>query len=133
MEKISEPKLVIVIRKDLKMRRGKEIAQGSHSACAWMSKLIRGIRDYKVFPTLDLSSAQSAWIQGRFKKICLVVNSEEELLAIHNQALQAGLQSFLITDSGDTEFHGVPTNTCVGIGPDYPENIDPITKDLKLY
>ena len=31
-------KQVIVIRKDLKMRRGKEIAQGAHASMAWLSR-----------------------------------------------------------------------------------------------
>ena len=38
----------------------------------------------------------------------------------------------LITDAGLTEFNGVPTKTCLALGPDYPENIDPITGNLKL-
>lgn len=35
---MKEPKAikqVIVVRKDLKLRRGKEIAQGAHAAMAW--------------------------------------------------------------------------------------------------
>ena len=38
----------------------------------------------------------------------------------------------LITDCGLTEFHGVATNTCVGIGPWWSDEIDEFTKDLKL-
>jgi PTH2 family peptidyl-tRNA hydrolase len=33
-------KQVIVIRKDLKMRRGKEIAQGSHASMAFLTRRI---------------------------------------------------------------------------------------------
>jgi len=32
----------------------------------------------------------------------------------------------------ETEFHGVPTNTCLAIGPDLAEKIDSITGDLEL-
>lgn len=39
----------------------------------------------------------------------------------------------LITDSGLTEFGGVPTKTVCAIGPDYDEKIDKITGHLKLY
>ena len=33
-------KQVIVIRRDLRMRRGKEIAQGAHAATAWLAELV---------------------------------------------------------------------------------------------
>ncbi len=32
----------------------------------------------------------------------------------------------LVTDSGLTEFKGVPTNTCIAIGPDFEDRIDVI-------
>jgi PTH2 family peptidyl-tRNA hydrolase len=38
----------------------------------------------------------------------------------------------LIIDSGLTEFGGVPTKTCVAIGPDIDAKIDVLTKHLKL-
>lgn len=60
------------------------------------------------------------------------MNSEAELLAIRDKAIEAGLEVHLITDSGKTEFHGEPTNTCLAIGPDLAEKIDPITGELQL-
>jgi hypothetical protein len=57
----------------------------------------------------------------------------QELLAVYEQALQAGLVVHLITDGGLTEFGGVPTRTCLGIGPGYDDRIDPVTGDLELY
>ena len=73
-------KQVIVIRKDLKMRRGKEIAQGAHASMAFLSHLVQeAIQDQRV-PRLDVE--QKDWIEGKFTKVCLVVNSEEELLAL---------------------------------------------------
>ncbi|MFC1681606.1 peptidyl-tRNA hydrolase [Pseudomonadota bacterium] len=44
-----------------------------------------------------------------------------------------GLRSYLIRDSGRTEFGGVPTLTACAIGPDDSDKIDAVTKDLKLY
>ena len=67
-----------------------------------------------------------------FAKIVVQVENEEELVAIYEKAKIAGLESNLITDSGATEFHGVPTKTAVGIGPDYSEKTDLITGNLKL-
>jgi len=77
--------------------------------------------------------AEYDWLTTSYRKICLQVDSEKELLEIYEKAVEAGLEAHLITDSGLTEFHGVPTNTCIAIGPDYDERIDLITASLKLY
>lgn len=82
---------------------------------------------------ITLTEVERQWIQGLFTKICLQVNSEQELLAIHQQALAAGLTSCLIQDAGQTEFKNIPTYTCLAIGPDTSERIDPITGKLALY
>lgn len=139
MEEINTIKQVIVIRKDLKMRRGKEIAQGSHASMKFLAERIRSVKDAKVqsmvgehYPVF-LTEAEEYWLMNRFAKICVKVNSEQELLELHQKALDAGLVSCLVTDSGKTEFNGVPTNTCIAIGPDTVEKIDAITGNLKLY
>lgn len=124
-------KQVIVIRKDLNMRRGKEIAQGSHASIAFLSNIVRRSLSSGLFPVLSL--AEGEWIDTRFTKICLQVESESELLDIQKKALEANLVVHLITDAGLTEFDGIPTNTCLAIGPDYSEKIDPVTSHLKLY
>lgn len=82
---------------------------------------------------LGVSPVELGWINGIFTKICLKVDTEEQLLEIHAKALESGVASHLITDRGLTEFKGVPTNTCLAIGPDMSEKIDEITKDLELY
>lgn len=133
-EEQGQIKQVIVIRKDLKMRRGKEIAQGAHAAMAWLTELIRpGVLGWPETASVRLSAAQQAWVKGSFRKVVCQVDTEEELLKVHEAARAAGLESHLITDSGFTEFHGEPTNTAVGIGPDYAERIDPVTGGLALY
>ena len=53
-------------------------------------------------------------------------------MEIHDKSLEAGLEVHLITDSGKTEFHGEPTQTCLAIGPDDSEKIDAITGRLEL-
>ena len=122
-------KQVIVLRKDLNMRKGKMVAQGAHASMAAI--LNYGEKDEIVF-TLVLDEKIKPWLTGRFKKICVSVNSEEELLDIHRQAKEAGIITALITDSGLTEFGGVPTHTAVAVGPDLEGKIDLITKHLSL-
>lgn len=136
-------KQVIIIRKDLKMRRGKEIAQGSHASMKFLCKRLQEHQAVKVadlahhgvscLPLSIFSKEEFIWITGSFAKICLRVESEEELLAVYDQAQKAGLITELVTDKGLTEFNGVPTNTAVAIGPDRASKIDKITGELKLY
>lgn len=117
------------MRHDLKMRRGKQIAQGAHAS---MSFLTRRLQKDGHISLADCSEVEKAWLSGSFAKVCCRVNSEEELMEIHDQAAAAGLEVHLITDSGKTEFHGVPTRTCLAIGPDRAEKIDVVTGQLQL-
>jgi tRNA (cmo5U34)-methyltransferase len=128
----SEPmkiKQVIVVRHDLKMRRGKQIAQGSHAS---MSFICRRLQEKGTVSMNDFSEVERTWLTGAFAKVCCRVDSEEELMEIHDKAVEAGLEVHLITDSGKTEFHGEPTNTCLAIGPDEAEKIDEFTGHLQL-
>jgi PTH2 family peptidyl-tRNA hydrolase len=126
-------KQVIVIRRDLRMRRGKEIAQGAHAATAWLADLVLQTMRPNDVDHVALSPAEQAWLESSFRKVTVKVNSEEELIAVYQKALDAGLVVHLITDRGLTEFGGVPTRTCLAVGPDYDDLIDPVTGDLELY
>jgi peptidyl-tRNA hydrolase, PTH2 family len=133
-EEARPTKQVIVIRRDLKMRRGKEIAQGAHAAEAWLAdRVLLNIRPNGAVDPLVLSPAEQAWLESSFRKVTVKVNSEEELMAVYQKALEAGLVVNLITDRGLTEFGGVPTRTCLAVGPDYDDLVDPVTGDLELY
>jgi peptidyl-tRNA hydrolase, PTH2 family len=127
-------KQVIVIRRDLRMRRGKEIAQGAHASTAWLAdRVLQGMRPNGTVDHVDLSTAERAWLESSFRKVTVKVDSEEELMAVYHKALQAGLVVHLVTDRGLTEFGGVPTRTCLAVGPDYDDLVDPVTSDLELY
>lgn len=116
------------------MRRGKEDAQAAHAAMKFLVDRLKG-RDYKshgIQAYGTFSEAELIWMDGLFTKITLQVASEVELLDIYQKAKEAQLTVHLIQDAGLTEFKGVPTYTCLAIGPDEAENIDPITKHLEL-
>lgn len=111
-------KQVIVIRKDLNMRKGKMVAQGCHAS---INALLN----------LKLSFTKQYWLENGQKKICVYVNSEQELKDLYIKADKVGLPCSLIQDAGLTEFKE-PTFTAVGIGPAEDSEIDKITGDLKL-
>lgn len=124
-------KMVIVCRKDLNMRKGKMVAQSCHAVLNVF--LNRGIVDRtndSVF--IPLNKIEAEWLYGTSTKICVGVNSKEELLSIHENAKEKGLPIALVEDMGFTEFHGVPTLTCLAIGPAKSEEIDVVTGHLSL-
>lgn len=130
--------MVIVMRKDLSMRKGKMIAQGSHSVLKIFLDRIQNapVKDSMTeSPNLLeilITNEMRDWINGLYTKICVSVNSEAELLEIFQKAEEAGLPVALIEDAGLTEFKGIPTKTCLAIGPDDSEKIDKITGQLPL-
>lgn len=127
-----EAKQVIVMRADLGMRKGKMIAQGAHASVAFLTNKIRPAVAPGLFGPITMTEAEEAWATGSFVKVCVRVDSEEELLDVVRRAQEAGLTVQLIQDAGRTEFGGVPTYTCAAIGPNWGDEIDVITGELKL-
>jgi PTH2 family peptidyl-tRNA hydrolase len=126
-------KQVLVIRRDLNMRKGKMIAQGAHAAMSFLlgeGALDESNNSYTLIT--KLSEAAYHWLQGKFTKIVVSAASEAELQALIDKAEEAGIPVYPITDSGATEFHGVPTLTCAAFGPEHASKLDPITGHLPL-
>jgi PTH2 family peptidyl-tRNA hydrolase len=113
-------KLVVVVRDDIKMSVGKLAAQVAHAAvtCAFEAKS----RKPKWF---------SEWLKEGQRKVVLRAEDIDQLRALKDKAMSAGLPNAMITDAGLTEL-APNTITCLGIGP-APENfLDPITGSLQL-
>jgi PTH2 family peptidyl-tRNA hydrolase len=130
-------KQVIVMKKFPKarnMRTGKYCAQASHASLGALLSLDKTISADEKSLTIDISNPfVHDWLLGRFTKVTVYVETDEELVALHKAAQEAGIPSSLITDAGLTEFNGVPTLTAVGIGPDDEEKINKITGHLPLF
>ena len=111
-------KQVLVLRHDLKCRRGKEIAQGAHAAIG------------------ALKQAPNNWVKEWEKdgctKICVHVQDEKALLDLTQKVSKSKLPCYLVVDAGRTEFNGVHTFTALGIGPGPSELIDVFTGILPL-
>lgn len=140
-------KQVLVVRKDLNMRKGKIAAQCSHASMAFMTRQmqpqaqsflqrltgsVRKLLSRKYDFDVKISYPAIQWISGQFAKVVVSVDSEKELLEIQQAARDAGIECHLVTDSGKTEFHGVPTKTVLALGPDDAGKIDKVTGHLKL-
>lgn len=118
------------MRKDLNMRKGKMVAQGAHAS---MKVIVdKFFTVFGIIGIFILTGPIRLWLNGLFTKVCVSVDSEQELVDIYNKAKEAGIPCAMIEDAGLTEFNGVVTKTCIAVGPDYPEKIDSITGHLKL-
>ncbi len=124
---MTQVKQVIVMRKDLNMRKGKMVAQGAHAS---IKDLVRKFVTAKT--VADLDEAETAWYLGAFRKVCVYVESEQALLDVEAAARARSLRVHLIEDHGLTEFGGVLTKTCLAIGPHWDEDVDPVTGHLPL-
>ncbi len=103
-------KQIIVVRRKYdgrKVRTGKLISQACHASLGGVIRKFMGI-PYVPF----WNSKIRGWLTNRFTKIAVYVDSENELLEIHEKAYYAGLNSYLIIDSGKTEFEGL--KNCLG-------------------
>ena len=127
---MSNIKQVIVIRKDLNMRKGKMVAQGAHAS---MKVFFDRIRDWdRGDITIPLTDSMHEWVKGKFTKITVSVNSEAELDELYENAKSFGIPCAMIIDEGLTEFNGIRTKTALAIGPELSAVIDPLTYHLKL-
>lgn len=137
---IKKVKQVIVWRNDLKVRKGKLAAQIAHASTALLLDAMKitergehvGVKICRRLLEFRKDSTWDKWINEGFTKIVLGCENENELLDLYDKAKSQKIPCVLITDAGLTEFNGVPTNTCIGIGPYWSDDIDKITGHLKL-
>lgn len=129
-------KIVILMRTDLNMRKGKMIAQGGHAVEDLMLKQMTKAEQYH-WGGYDYGDLQDQplgdYLDGETrKKITCRVDSEEQLRELVEKAASAGIPATVITDLGLTEFKGEKKVTCAAIGPAWGKDLDAITGDLKL-
>ena len=115
-----EYKLVIVLRTDIKMSKGKIAAQAGHAAVSASEYARKNHPEW-----------WNPWIMEGQRKIAVKVKSEQEILELERKARNAKLPAVLIVDRGLTE---IPPNTttCLGIGPAPANKVDAITGKLSL-
>ena len=139
-------KQILVVRKDLNMRKGKIAVQCCHASMKIFFERMGYFRDnqfcnkdgkpderYRYFQgEIKMTPEMYEWFRGTFTKICVSVDSEQDLIAAYDRAKMMNLPCALIEDNGLTEFNGVVTKTCCAIGPANADEIDKITGGLKL-
>ena len=143
-------KQVIVVNKGLGMSKGKMAAQVAHASEAFLLKQFllgngekhlildldtRRLKGYVLQIPVDLDVYE--WITSSYTKVVCEVDSEAELQKVIDKAIKNGFKEdkdfFKIIDNGYTEFNNEKTWTCIGFRPMKSEDIDKVTKRLRLY
>lgn len=117
---VGDYKLVVLVRNDVKMGKGKIAAQVAHAAvqCALYAEK----KDKRSF---------EAWYATGQAKVVLKVDGLDELKRYMAEARSVGLHTEMITDAGRTQIEP-GTITCMGIGPALVSDIDKVTGELKM-
>lgn len=123
-------KQVIVVRKDLAMRKGKIAAQCAHAAMKFLldSNESNRIDELKI----KLTDIEALWLSSSTTKVVVYVDSEDELRDLMFHAEMKGVSFYPVIDAGKTEFNGVSTLTCCAFGPADEDDVNEITGKLKL-
>jgi PTH2 family peptidyl-tRNA hydrolase len=116
------------------MSHGKMCSQASHASLKVFLDKMEEFEDKNgvYLRTTNITSEIIKWKNGIFTKIVLKCYSEGEILDLEIKAKELDIPHAVIIDVGKTEFNGVPTITCIALGPDKACKIDEITSSLKL-
>ncbi|KAM3452871.1 hypothetical protein MY3296_004140 [Beauveria thailandica] len=121
-----ECKLVLVVRTDLGMTKGKIAAQCSHATLACY-KALAGNAD----PGSTERKMLARWEKYGQAKIAVQVKSQDEMLQLCRKARGMGLTAEVVKDAGRTQIEA-GSMTVLGVGPAPRSLIDEVTGHLKL-
>ncbi|NXX92931.1 PTH2 hydrolase, partial [Centropus bengalensis] len=116
-----EFKMVLIVRNDLKMGKGKVAAQCSHAAVSAYKQVQR--RNPELL---------KQWEYCGQPKVVLKAPDEETLTQLLLDAKHLGLTVSLIQDAGRTQI-APGSRTVLGIGPGPADVVDKVSGHLKLY
>ncbi|MBN3285225.1 PTH2 hydrolase, partial [Polyodon spathula] len=121
MGESGEFKMILVVRSDLKMGKGKVAAQCSHAAVSAYKQVQR--RNPELL---------KQWEYCGQPKVVVKVPDEDSLIELLASAKELGLPVSLIQDAGRTQI-APGSRTVLGVGPGPADLVDKVTGHLKLY
>ncbi|CBZ50708.1 hypothetical protein NCLIV_011750 [Neospora caninum Liverpool] len=113
-------KMVLCVRQDLNMGKGKIAAQCGHATLGAYRQAER-----RQDPFL------ASWTSSGQKKIAVKIKDEAEMRSLHADAKQKGVNAYAVCDAGRTQ---VPAGsfTVLAVGPGPESLVDAVTGHLKL-
>lgn len=121
MGESGEFKMILIVRTDLKMGKGKVAAQCSHAA----------VSAYKQVQSRNPELLKQWEYYGQ-PKVVVKVPDEESMLELLSHAKEVGLPVSLIQDAGRTQI-APGSRTVLSVGPGPADLVDIVTGHLKLY
>ncbi|XP_030469103.1 uncharacterized protein LOC115687610 [Syzygium oleosum] len=118
-EILEDFKMVLVVRNDLKMGKGKIAAQCSHATLGLYKKLLR-----------RAPKALDRWEMCAQPKVVVKIESEEDMLALQERAKSLKLPTHITIDAGRTQIAPNSRTVMAILGP--VEVVDDVTGGLKL-
>ncbi|XP_049289328.1 uncharacterized protein LOC125767105 [Anopheles funestus] len=118
----SAMKMVLVVRSDLGLKKGKIASQCSHAAVLCCMRASAGATGKIKLDT---------WLMQGQPKIVLRVESLQEMHLLTERAEAIGVIAEIVRDAGRTQVAS-GTETVLGLGPDHREAIDSLVGSLKL-
>lgn len=112
-------KMVLVVRNDLKMGKGKIAAQCSHATLGLYKKLLR-----------RAPKSLNRWEMCAQPKVVLKVETEEDMLVLQERAKSLNLPNHITIDAGKTQIAPNSRTVMAILGP--IEVVDDVTGGLKL-
>lgn len=132
--------MILAIRNDLKMQKGKVAAQCGHASVGAYAKALvdrpktvkRWLRYGKNLLNKTILFYNSFFISSGGTKITVKIDTEQELLDLEKAAKAQDVLSCIVRDAGQTQV-APGSRTVIAIGPAPKSVLDKITGHLKLY
>ncbi|XP_011299881.1 peptidyl-tRNA hydrolase 2, mitochondrial-like [Fopius arisanus] len=115
-------KMVLVVRSDIAMGRGKTASQCAHAAVECVQRCSSRKNNKEILDT---------WFFLGQPKIILKITSEEKLKNLADQVKTRGITAVIIRDAGKTQLEP-GTISVLGIGPGPNSIVEDLTAHLKL-
>ena len=123
---MKDVKQVIIVRKDIKLRKSELAAQVATASMGFLLDNNESERRDEI--NVKLSNEEALWINGTFEKAIMGVDSEDALKELMLKAELEGIGVYPVHGKDD-EIMG--SLTCIALGPDNSDVINHITRNLR--
>jgi len=126
---MSDVKQVIVVRKDLNLKKGKLAAYVAEASMLFLIENNDSLRRDEF--TIKLNPEESIWLTEGQQKIILGINSGDALRDLLLKAELDGIEAHHLIIQDKTEFDGDRTLVCASFGPASSQDLSKIIGKLK--